>query len=269
VSDLVRAIRRREIDRIGSALRGGGGVISVGAEQTRDAIEVMRIALEDARSEYATDFHALASGVVDVGGCADTEEFIVSFVHAVVEVYGDVSPAVSGATRPRDREDQLARLAEYASGRLYRAARQGADLSEGEADLELFADAVDALVLRAQAQSTVLTLVAADEFVEPKGRRRSRFEGGSGLLWTLRSRLQHAGASAYLALIGGPSVIELVADDRAAFYGWEPRSSCAGCPARHLPTRCSMNCAVASRRRWARTARSKSRWISPSSAPGR
>jgi hypothetical protein len=213
MNELMLIVRRPQIDRIRKALHGGGGVVSVRAEQTQEAIEVTEFALTDVRDDYAI-------GIVDIGACANTAELIMAFVRAIVATYASTRPAVSHHTWSAARDEQWSRLADRASGRLYRAARDSETVSDESADLHLFTEAIDALERRAIEQPTILALFGADELVAPRSRRRSRFEDAEEMMWTLRSRLQHVEGSAYLALVGGPGTVDLVADDRAAFFGW-------------------------------------------------
>jgi hypothetical protein len=214
MTPLLETARQKEIERLSLSLRAGGGVVAVHALQAQEAIDVASHVLSRLPDGYV-------AGALDVGQCATSAEFVVAFARAVAATLVGTHATGAFADRSwiRERDERLYWLADRTSDRFYQAVRFG-ETSGVPGDQDLFADAVDVFTRRASDQPTIVAVFGADELAEPRARRRPRLDNIGHLLWTLRSRLQHSIGPAYLALVGGTGVIDLIAEKDAAFYGW-------------------------------------------------
>ena len=215
---LLRQVRDPELKLIGSALRAGGGLLTLAADTAQEAISLRRIAVAQLDSGWGT-------ASVDLTRCASTRDFAIQLVRAVAEMdAGTLSLFDVPAEQLPDEE--RARFYE-ASARL---GREGLDVAHGvlteELDnpagyVRLIALACDMLTRRAaQGMPTLLCIDAADEFVALPRRTRARFTDVDGVLWLMRGRLQGAAATPSIVLAGGPATTDLVTEPNAAFLGW-------------------------------------------------
>jgi hypothetical protein len=213
MNELIDSVRRGELDRMHTALVAGGGLVVVHSEQAEEAIIVTELALRHLAHDYGT-------GAVDVVRCATQSELALAFVQAVAATYLGQASDYDGAPWSAADPGRLDAFAQVASPGLYRAVLAPREL-EPDDSRALFSDAVDALIRHAATRPTVMCLFNADELVDNSDKARRGMLGDvDQLLWTLRSRMQHAAGAIYVVLAGGTGVSDVVADERAAFYGW-------------------------------------------------
>lgn len=215
---LLRYVRRPEVAQIGSALRAGGGLLTVAADTAQEAVWLRRLAVAELDDSWGT-------AQVDLTRCVSTRDLAIQLVRAVAEM--DLgAPGVFDVPVERLPDDQRRRLYDLADRRgrvLLDAARGtlGEDDDNSEGYMRLIGLACDMLTRRAaEGAPTVLSIDAADELVELPRRTRARFSDVRDVLWLMRGRLQGAIATPSVVLAGGPATTDLVSEPDAAFFGW-------------------------------------------------
>jgi hypothetical protein len=213
VSTLIEQVHERSI-REAVRLSGAGGVLTIRADTASEAIAVSRLAL--GRLPASARIAA-----VDVTRCGSTGGFCMEFARGVVSLYlgGESWLEYPQEQWPVAVSEGLLELGDATGGGLIHAVLAPRS-NDDDGSPELFAAAVDALVkLSATGRRVVFALLGADELV-PQRARRSHLDGVDELLWTFRSRLQHAIEEPGLIIAGSDIIGELTANEDAAFFGW-------------------------------------------------